>query len=350
MKPSTLFITGATGLVGSHLTTACQGRGIPIRALVRSGSDTMHLKQAGADLCFGDLRDASLPANALDEIESVVHCAAKVGDWGDIADYREVNVEGLRKLLDACIGKSLKRIVILSTLNVYAPGDHYGTDETTPLQSHPLNGYTQSKVEAEQLALEYRKRHQLPLVILRPGTIFGPGDRMIFMPLVEKLRLGQVMHVDGGRRALNTIYVKNLIAAIFQAIQNPRAVGETYNITDGEVVSKRRYVEAIADGMGVKRPWISIPMFLARRLTSLVENHARKRRWSSSPRFTQARLRFFGYNLDFSIAKARTHLGYHPPYTFEAAMQETIAWFQAHSASSDQEQSKWNSPANGSPS
>src|SRR5207302_2849511 len=103
---------------------------------------------------------------AVEGADYVVHCAAKVGDWGPVADYRAVNVEGLRRLLDACKGRPLKRFVHLSSLGVYAARRHYGTDETEPLPAHHIDGYTQTKVESEQLALSYQREHGLPIVVL----------------------------------------------------------------------------------------------------------------------------------------------------------------------------------------
>ncbi|VTS05697.1 NAD-dependent epimerase/dehydratase family protein [Tuwongella immobilis] len=324
-----MFITGATGFVGSHLVDACVQREIPVKALVRAGSKTESLQQPGVTLVTGDLGSDPIPADALDGVKMVVHCAAKVGDWGPVEDYRQVNVEGLRKLLDACIGKPLDRIVILSSLGVYAAGDHYGTDETTPLPDSHMDGYTQTKVEAEKLAQQYRVTHGLPIVILRPGFIYGPRDRTVFPTLIDKLNRGQVMYIAGGRRALNTTYVGNLIPAIFLALEQPHAVGEIYNITDGEFVSKRQFFETIADGLGLKRPKISVPMFLAKRAARFLERMARRRGWTSPPRVTQARLKFLGYNLDFSIAKARTQLGFVPAYSFADGMRATLDAYRA---------------------
>ncbi len=89
----------------------------------------------------------------------MLHCAAKVGDWGPVEEYRAVNVEALRGLLDACRNQPLKRFVHFSSLGVYAARHHHGTDETEPLPAHHIDGYTQTKVESEQLVLSYHREH-----------------------------------------------------------------------------------------------------------------------------------------------------------------------------------------------
>src|SRR5688500_13741473 len=107
---ASILITGATGFVGGHLAEACAARGFQVRALVRPTSDTAALQRHGVTLVPGDLTDPAAVAEAVRGVEFVAHCAAKVGDWGPVEDYRAVNVAGLRTLLDACRAEpSLKR-------------------------------------------------------------------------------------------------------------------------------------------------------------------------------------------------------------------------------------------------
>src|SRR5205085_2047520 len=101
--------------------------------------------------------------------------------------YRAVNVEALRGLLEACRGKPLQRFVHLSSLGVYAARHHHGTDETEPLPPGHVDGYTQTKVEAEELVLRYQREHNVPVVVLRPGFIYGPRDRTLMPKIIDKL-------------------------------------------------------------------------------------------------------------------------------------------------------------------
>jgi nucleoside-diphosphate-sugar epimerase len=326
---STCLITGATGFVGSHLAEACRERGYAVRALARPGSDTNVLERIGAIICRGDLGHPDSVREAVDGADLVFHCAAKVGDWGPVEDYRLINVEGLRTLLEACRGRPLKCFVHLSTLGVYPARNHYGTDETEPLPDNHMDGYTQTKVEAEKLALQFHHEHGVPVVVLRPGFIYGPRDRTLLPNLVKNLQAGKVRWLGGGKGALNTIYVENLIDAFFLAVNNPEAVGQVYNLTDGETISKRCFIEAIVHGLGLpKPPPIGLPLWLARLVARWMENQARRKGSPKPPRLTQARLKFLGLNLDFSIAKARRELGYQPRITFQQGMEQTLAWYR----------------------
>jgi nucleoside-diphosphate-sugar epimerase len=327
--PSSCLITGATGFVGGHLARACVERGWSARALVRAGTDAAALERSGVAVVRGDLTDtASLPA-AVDGVDVVFHCAAKVGDWGPVEDYRAVNVAGLRALMDACRGKAVKRFVHLSSLGVYAARHHFGTNETEPLPKQHFDGYTQTKVESEQLVLSYAREHGFPVVVLRPGFIYGPQDRTVLPKLLDALRKRRVRYLGNNGRAMNTIYVGNLVDAMFLAAEEPRAIGQVYNLTDGEAVSKRRFIEALADGTGIPRPRpLAVPLWVARPLARLLEARARKQGDAVAPVLTQARVKFLGLNLDFSIEKARRELGYRPRVSFDEGMRQTVDWYK----------------------
>src|SRR5262249_28187216 len=147
-----------------------------------------------------------------------------------------------------------------------------------PLPQFHVDGYTQTKVESEKLALSYQREHGVPVVVLRPGFIYGPRDRTVLPKLLENLRQRKVRYLGGGKRAMNTIYVGNLVEAAFLAAENPNAVGQVYNLTDGEAVSKKRFIETIADGVGVpKPPPLSVPLWLARFAANWMESRARRR-------------------------------------------------------------------------
>jgi nucleoside-diphosphate-sugar epimerase len=165
--------------------------------------------------------------------------------------------------------------------------------------------------------------------VLRPGFIYGPRDRTLFPRLIENLRLRRVRYLGSSRLAMNCIYVKNLVEAFFLAANEQKAVGQVYNLTDGELVTKRRFIEAVCDGVGLKKPRpMPVPFWLARILAGWMERRALARGATEAPRLTQARLKFLGLNLDFSIEKAKRELGYRPKYTFDEGMRETLEWFR----------------------
>jgi len=322
------LITGATGCVGSHLAEACVQRGYHVVTLARPNSDVRLLEPLGATIVRGDLCDPQAVRAATAQVDAVIHCAAKVGDWGPASEYRAVNVEGLRLLLEAVKGRPLHRFVHLSSLGVYEARDHYRTDESVPPPARQKDGYTQSKVECESLAMQYHREAGVPVVILRPGFIYGPRDRTVIPRLMDLLRRKDLIYVGDGSKALNTIYVGNLVDAILLALEKPQAIGQIYNLTDDEPVSKRRFLESLADLGGYERPSKSVPLWLAKLLTPVIENSCRLINLKVAPRLTQGRLKFIGLNLDFSVEKAKRELGYQPRVKFEDGIEEAVAWWK----------------------
>jgi nucleoside-diphosphate-sugar epimerase len=326
------LVTGATGFVGSHVVEACLQRGYSVVTIARAGSDSRLLESLQVEVLRGQLNDIEFVRRAVEGVQVVIHCAAKVGDWGPVQEYRAANVEGLRSLLEDVRGRDLLRFVHLSSLGVYEARDHHGTEESVPPPARQMDGYTQSKVEAEALALQYHCDFGVPVTILRPGFIYGPRDRTVLPRLMEMLERRQVIYLGSGQQLLNTIYVGNLVDAIFLAIEKPVAVGQVYNLTDDEPVSKRRFMESIADLAGLDRPTKSIPRWLGQAVAFVMEHTARLVGAREAPPLTQGRLKFIGLNLHFSVEKAKRELGYAPRVHFEEGIEEAVTWWKEQQA------------------
>jgi len=320
-----IFLTGGTGLVGSHVAEEAVARGHQVKALAREGSDTKFLESLGVELVRGDLADFESLSRGVAGCDLVINCAAKVGDWGTLDEFRELNVVALRKLLDAMTAAGTKRFVHVSSLGVYEGRDHFGTDETTPPAVNSLDAYTRSKCEAEALVLEYHKTKGLPAAIVRPGFIYGERDRTVLPKMLVNMRRGILSYFGSGDQALNCIYVKNLVAAIFLAAEKPEAVGEVFNVTDGQRISKRDFIGTTARLAGLKEPTRHIPLKLAWVLAVVVEKIARARGRKTAPLINKARYKFLGLNLDYSIDKARNVLGYQPPYDWKTGLERAVA-------------------------
>src|SRR5262245_1764261 len=130
--------------------------GLRTRALVRAGSDTRLLDHWRVERVEGELTDPSSLARAVAGATLVGHCAAKVGDWGPVDEYRSVNVRGLEHLLNAVeTGGSLRHLVHVSSLGVYEGRDHYGTDESVEPSTTGMDAYTLTKVDSEILVLRH---------------------------------------------------------------------------------------------------------------------------------------------------------------------------------------------------
>jgi nucleoside-diphosphate-sugar epimerase len=321
---STVLVTGATGLVGRCLVRRAAEAGYQVQAMVRSGSDRGVLRNGAVTFVEADLADpATIPA-AMAEADVVVHAAAHVGDWGPAEDYRAINVVALEHMLTAAQNSGrLRRWIQISSLGVYPARHHFGTDETVSPDLAGLDGYTRTKAEAEQVIQRHVQEHGLKAVILRPGFIYGPGDRHALPRIVDRLKSGKLKFLGRGDRVLNNTSVENLCDAILLAIEKPGIDGETFNIRDERLVTREEFIHAVADYVGTPHPK-HVPEWIGRALVGPVESIARMRGKTSPPFLTRAQLKFMTLNLDYSIAKAKRELGYAPRVDFREGIVEAL--------------------------
>ncbi|MFZ5828645.1 MAG: NAD-dependent epimerase/dehydratase family protein [Planctomycetota bacterium] len=326
MSKGQMLITGASGMVGSLLIPRALEAGYQVRAMVRSAAGRKAFEGQNVEIVEGDLaRPETLPG-ALADMNVVVHAAAHVGDWGTAADYRACNVVALEHMATAAARNDQFRLWIqVSSLGVYPAQHHYGTTEETPCDPQGLDGYTRTKAEAEVLLNRHMRQHGFPAIILRPGFMYGPGDRHIVPSLIERIQAGQMKLIGDGKKLLNNTYVGNLLDAILLAAEREDCIGETFNIRDERLVTREEFVGAVADYLGKPRPG-HVPEWLARAAVGPIESFARLRGATKAPLLTKARIKFLALNLDFSIAKAKERLGYRPRVDFSEGIRETLDW------------------------
>lgn len=330
-----ILVTGATGFLGGHVAESLAQAGHQVRALVRPKSDARLLESWGVEVVRGELAPGEPLQRACAGADVVIHCAAKVGDWGPVEEYRAVNVDATRHLLDAALKAHVARFILVSSLGVYEARDHFGTDESTPLPARHIDGYTQTKVEAENLALDYYRNRSLPLVIIRPGFIYGPRDKTVMPRILTNLRARLVTYFGSRKKKLNNVYVGNVVEAIERALDPAVPLGEAFNVTDAETVSKQEFFERIADLSGLPRPFATWPMWFARFMCQTFESAGKT--FGFQPVLSMARLKFMGLNLDYSIEKAKRVLGYQGKTSFDEGMQKTIDWLKQEGTVASQE-------------
>lgn len=321
-----VLVTGATGFLGSHIAEALCSLGCKVRTLARPSSDVGLLESIGVEVRRGDLLDAAAVESASRGVDMVVHSAAKVGDWGKLEDYRRINVEATEVLVKAVLGGSLERFVLISSLGVYPARDHAGTDEAAELPERHIDAYTQTKVESEMLCRSYAEKAGLPLVVLRPGFVYGPRDRTVMPRILSNLKRRLVSYFGSKHKLMNNVYVGNVVEAVLLALTKPNAVGQIYNITDGECVSKKVFFGTIAELAGLPKPLMTYPMWIARPLCGGFELMGKT--FGFKPVLNNARLKFMGLNLDYSIEKAKRELGYAPSTDFATGIRKTIDWLR----------------------
>jgi nucleoside-diphosphate-sugar epimerase len=321
------LITGATGFVGARLAATLVEQGHDVRGLVRDTTRAQGLAAAGVELVEGDMTDVGSLRRAVQGVEQVFHTAALVGDWPDPAEIKRVNVDGTRSLVQAARDAGVRRVVHLSSLAVYGNRHHRGTDETSPYcHGDP---YTDAKIDSERAMFEFVSRGEIEGVSLRPGFVYGPGDRTLLPKLLEALRDGKFMFIGDGRKQMNIVFVDDVIQAILLASELESANGRAYNITDGSTPALRDFIGFIVESLGLPVPERHVPPALAVAGCYSSEYLGHLLRVKRAPLMNISRLRFLYYNQHYSIVRARSELGYQPRYTYHDGLPPTLEWFAA---------------------
>jgi len=323
------LLTGATGMVGSHLARRLLDEGWRVRALVRSTSDTKLLESWGVEIVKGDLGDAPRDLAAhLAGVEYVFHCAAMVSDWAPLAEMMRANVEGTRNLAEAALAaSSLKRFVYLSSMVVFGMQPQRDMDETAPL-IHTGDNYNLTKIRAEETIQQFVRERKLPAVILRPPYVYGPRDRQFLPRVLGNLQNGKFRFVGSGRQPLSLVYVGNLVEALYLAAVRPNVVGEVFLATDGLAITRVRMMEIICRESGYPMPTRHVPTWLVRAACPIFELLYSLKKGGEPPLVNKFRLKFMAAPLSYRIDKARRLLGYEPKVDTETGLRQTLGWFR----------------------
>ena len=322
----TALITGATGFIGGHLARRLQtAEGVQVRALVRSPQKAAPLEALGVEIVPGDITDPEAVREAMRGAQIVYHAAAWADEQGDRDAVWAVNVGGTQHTIDAALAEGVERFIHLSSCAVYGSLQQLDIDETTPPR---MTGrvYHDSKVAAEELVFAAHREHGLPVVVPRPSQVYGPGSPQFTIRVIQAVKAGKIILVDGGKHHFKPVYIDNLIDALILCAQVDAAVGEALNITDGGPVPWRDFFAAYGRMAGVDSfPSAPYPAAYAYAIFKEIMSKVTGKRSSINREVVKT---FHSHN-SFSNAKARRILGWEPAVDFEEGIRRTEAWLRA---------------------
>src|SRR5579859_1353384 len=319
-----VLITGATGLLGGHLLQALHERGEHIRALVLPVENAEKLMAQGVEVVRGDVTDASTLAPALKDIEVIIHLAGMMGVYRPLADYRLVNVTGSENLYRAAQKAGVRRYVHTSSHTVYGLGYGRFMTENDPLRPDP-DPYSITKAEGDRLIRRLMLKSDMETVILRPGTFFGPGDRLHFGRMAQKMKKGTGVIIGRGDNALPFCYVSVVVQGFLLAAYHENAPGNIYNISNDRPLTQQEIFDAIADNVGGKHPTLHLPYLPIYYGSIVAEKLALATH--TKPIVTRLGAMMFGTDNRHSIEKARRELGYEPKVDLREGIRLAAAWF-----------------------
>ena len=308
-----VLITGADGFVGRHLEQMLIQRGVTLRAAVRGRAER------GAHVCaVGDIGPQTAWSAALEDVQAVVHLAARVHVLHDLArdprsEFMRVNAEGTAALVRAAAAAGVRRFVYVSTVHVLGK-------ETVeaPFQAssppNPQGAYAESKLAGE-VAARSAAGSKLQVVVIRPPLVYGPGVRANFLRLLHWVETGWPLPLGSVQNRRSLVNVWNLCDLLVKLIEHPAAADRVWLVSDGVDLSTPELVRRIAEAMARRPRLLPVPVALLRVLG----------------RFTglQNQIAQLCNSLAVDATPAREQLGWSPPVALSAALDSTVGWYLA---------------------
>ncbi len=320
------LVTGASGFTGSHLARHLVRSGRQVRALVRTPERAAELTAAGIELAVGDIRDPEALRRATAGVDVVYNIAALYRQAGLAKDaYRQVNAVAAGAIVEAAAASGVKRVVHCSTVGVHGDVEHPPANEDAPLK--PGDVYQETKLEGERLARAAGRRTGIPVTIVRPTGIYGPGDRRL-LKLFGGVARGRFPMLGNGKIYYHLTYIDDLVEGFRLCGEHPAAADRTYILAGGEVTTLNELVALIASVAGTKPPRVHLPVWPVWIAGAACELLCAP--FGIEPPLYRRRVDFYTKSRAFDIARARQEIGYAPRVGLKEGIATTLDWYRAN--------------------
>lgn len=319
------LVTGSSGFIGSHLVEALVTRGHEVRALIRSTSSTRWLQNIDARLAYGDTRDKESLRAAVRDVDYVFHLGGVI-HAPDRKTYFEVNTQGTRNLLEACLEENpgLRKFVFVSSISAAGPSP-CDAALSEDAECRPVSDYGRSKLAAEEIVLSVGGR--LPVTIVRPPNVLGPRQKELAASIrLLRMRIKPLIGRKSSRTSIAA--VGDVVRALVLAAEDPRSAGRIYYVTDGHAYSWREITDAVAEAVGVRRFYLPVPFLIQYIVAAVSEAVARVRK--KPPLVTREHvLAARRHCWVYGGSRIERELGFKPETDMKTAVRDAVAWFRA---------------------
>lgn len=298
------FVTGASGFVGSALSSELKLRGIDVHSISRTQQEI----------------DGSTDwQDALQGVSVVIHLAARVHVMHEsavdpLAEFHKVNVEGTEHLARSAAAAGVRRLVYVSSIKVNgeetADGCRY-SEEDTP---SPQDPYGISKWEAEQALQRVAAETGLEVVLIRPPLVYGIGVKGNFAQMLSAVARRIPLPFAAVKNQRSLIYVGNLVDALISCALHPAAAGKTYLVCDGEDIATPELLNSLGDEMGCPARLFPSPMWMLSMMGKIAGRSDQLQRLVGS--------------LQIDSHKIRSELNWRPPYSLRQGLKITAEWYR----------------------
>jgi nucleoside-diphosphate-sugar epimerase len=326
-----VLVTGAGGFIAGYLLPKLLAAGHQVRGLALDEADAARVRREGdIEVVFGDIRDLESLRAAAQSVDCVFHLAARVSDWGAWPQFEAVTVRGTQNMLQAAAEAGVARFLLFSSTAVY-PRLVRGAsplDETSPYAGpdNPWGFYGRSKILAEQEALRYHREGRLAVSIIRPVSIYGPGDHTFIPRIVHYMRGLTAAWVGSYDPFVPFLYVTDAAEGALAAGTNEKAIGQTYTLGPDPEFHIREFIGSICRELDIRLPRFSVPHAVAAPLAGVSEGWSRLIRAKEPPSLTRMSVFLMSQDQRFDVGKARRDLGWQSKVSMEEGVRMTAEW------------------------
>lgn len=267
-KKQTVLVTGGAGFIGSHLVDRLVDNGNAVLVLDNLSTGKLsniyeHIKNGKVDFVEGDIKDPEIVRACVKCVDVVLHLAAIVSVFFSVYDPKatlETNVNGTHNLLKAFAKERVGKFLLISSCAVYGEPEYLPVDEKHP--TNPVSPYAESKLLAEKACLDYQEKKLLKTTIFRLFNVYGPRQGLneysgVITKFIDQIKQKLPLTIYGdGSQTRDFVHVSSVVDAALQALDNPDAEGETFNIGTGKPVSIQELAETILTLTDSKLPII----------------------------------------------------------------------------------------------
>jgi len=319
-----VLVTGGTGFVGSHLVERLLRNGYDVTCLVRDRRQLRWLEDMEVRVAHGDCTQPESLAAAVQDVSLVFHCAGLTKAQHG-RDYYLVNHLGTKNLLEACAryNPGIDKFILVSSQAAAGPSpDGRPVDEgSTP---HPVSDYGRSKLLAENEVRGYKDR--LPVVILRPTTVYGPRDVDVY-ELFRWASRGLTLEMSGGDRYLNLCYVEDVTAALLVSDERGMESGSVYFVAENGPYSWSEFRDLLLSTGGVKARTIKIPYgaaYLLGLAAEIVSLFSKRPALANRQKVREAAQRYWLCD----VGKIENDLCFRAEYPLQKGLELTWKWYR----------------------
>jgi len=305
------LITGSSGYIGSNLIDRLKRNDKDVVGLYHKNKPTVHKKTV--TYIQADISENSFFTNLPQDIDVIIHCAALVRDYGSKKAFYNVNVKGTERLLQYAKTIGISQFIYLSHIQYEV--------------KHRFNYYSDTKASSEAVLLDKRNQQQVPITIIRPGNVFGPGSPVWVVRVLNSMKNDNFSLIEDGNGIFHHTYIQNLIDAIYLAVGNKNAFGQIFNITDGDdSITFKEYFRELAQMIDKPKNFKNLSKKTALRIGTIMVLLYRITR--IKPVISPSAVEILTNYKQISIQNACTNLLYKPRVTYKDAMKEIERWIK----------------------